>query len=116
MGTLDMSKVGLEMKRLRVEHSYTQEQVADDLGCTVAFVSNIENNRAKLNLRVLLYYASLCNVTVDSILNAGRPADTARSASDTRDSELLYTFHQFGEEEQDKIIKILKYVKDGGAI
>ncbi len=37
----------------------TQEQVAKDLNCTVPFVSNVENNRAKLNLRVLLYYSKL---------------------------------------------------------
>lgn len=59
MSELDFSKVGLKMKQLRVEQGYTQEMVAEDLDCTVAFVSNLENNRAKLNLRVLLYYSKL---------------------------------------------------------
>ena len=54
MSELDFAKVGLKMKQLRVEQGYTQEMVAEDLKCTVAFVSNLENNRAKLNLRVLL--------------------------------------------------------------
>ncbi len=71
MSELDFSKVGLKMKQLRVEQGYTQEMVAEDLDCTVAFVSNLENNRAKLNLRVLLYYSKLCNVTIDEILEPG---------------------------------------------
>lgn len=37
MEELDFYKIGKEMKRLRREHSFTQEQVAADLGCTVAF-------------------------------------------------------------------------------
>ena len=62
MNEVDFSKVGLKMKQLRSERGITQEQVAKDLNCTVPFVSNVENNRAKLNLRVLLYYSKLCNV------------------------------------------------------
>ena len=58
MNEVDFSKVGLKMKQLRSERGITQEQVAKDLNCTVPFVSNVENNRAKLNLRVLLYYSS----------------------------------------------------------
>ena len=57
------------------------EKISQDLGCTVAFISNIENNRAKLTLRVLLYYAVLCNVSVDTFLNAGR--SDLRDTSDT---------------------------------
>ena len=72
MNEVDFSKVGLKMKQLRSERGITQEQVAKDLNCTVPFVSNVENNRAKLNLRVLLYYSKLCNVSVDTILDAGR--------------------------------------------
>ena len=53
MNEVDFSKVGLKMKQLRSERGITQEQVAKDLNCTVPFVSNVENNRAKLNLRVL---------------------------------------------------------------
>lgn len=108
----DMSKVGMELKRLRTKHSYTQEQIANDLGCTVSFISNIENNRAKLNLRVLLYYAKLCNVTLDSILNAGDADTDEKKHSEARDAELLNIVHQFSVEEQDKMIKILKFIKD----
>jgi len=108
----NFEKIGMELKRLRTEHSYTQEQIAGDLGCTVSFVSNIENNRAKLNLRVLMYYARLCNVTIDSILNAGQNEDRQQDISETRDAEALNILHQFPPDRQEQIIRILKYIKE----
>ncbi len=108
MYEMDFAKVGLKMKRLRMDLGVTQEKVANDLQCTIAFVSNVENNRAKLNLRVLLYYAALCHVPVDSILDAGRPAEAQHSASEHQTSELLRLFQTFTPEEQTKIIKMIK--------
>lgn len=112
MDHYDYDKIGMELKRLRLEHDYTQEQIADDLGCTVSFVSNIENNRAKLNLRILIYYAKLCNVTIDSILNAGQTDKKEQNISDTRDAQVLNILHQFSPDGQEKIIKILKSIKE----
>ena len=76
MEEYDFKKIGLELRRLRTEHACTQEHIADELGCTVAFISNVENNRTKVNLRVLTYYAKLFHVSVDSILNAGQDTRT----------------------------------------
>ena len=108
----NFEKIGMELKRLRTEHSYTQEQIAGDLGYTVSFVSNIENNRAKLNLRVLMYYARLCNVTIDSILNAGQNEDRQQDISEARDAEALNILHQFPPDRQEQIIRVLKYIKE----
>ena len=112
MKQYDFDRIGMELKRLRTERSYTQEQIAGDLGCTVSFVSNIENNRTKLNLRVLMYYARLCNVTVDSILNAGQKEEEQQDISSARDAEALNILHQFPPEKQEKIIQVLKYIKE----
>lgn len=108
MSEMDFAKVGLKMKQLRTELGVTQEKVANDLQCTIAFVSNVENNRAKLNLRVLLYYAALCHVPVDTILDAGRPAEEQQTTSEHQSAELLRIFHSFSPEEQAKIVKMMK--------
>ena len=99
MNEVDFSKVGLKMKQLRSERGITQEQVAKDLNCTVPFVSNVENNRAKLNLRVLLYYSKLCNVSVDTTLD-----EKERQLND----EVLNVFRGFSVAEKEKIIKMLR--------
>ena len=108
MGEIDFSKVGLKMKQLRNERGITQEQVARDLECTVPFVSNVENNRAKLNLRVLLYYSKLCNVSVDTILDAGRDLPPLSEKEQQHNDELLSIFRRFSVDEKEKIIKTLR--------
>lgn len=110
MEELDYTKIGAELKRLRLEKSYTQEQFAKKLGCTIAYISNVENNRAKLNLRTLMYYSKLCHASIDNILNVCTPEDSHNNPS--LDSEMLNILHQFNHEEQIKIIKMVKYFKE----
>ena len=105
---IDYLKVGQHLKKLRSEVGLTQDQVAKDLGCTVAFVSNVEHNRAKMNLRVITYYAELCSVSVDSILAAGRRGVCLSEQSQWLDQEALDVFHMFPEEEQLRLIKTLR--------
>ena len=105
MNEVDFSKVGLKMKQLRSERGITQEQVAKDLNCTVPFVSNVEN---KLNLRVLLYYSKLCNVSVDTILDAGRDLPPLDEKERQLNDEVLNVFRGFSVAEKEKIIKMLR--------
>ena len=106
----DYDAIGKELKRLRTEHACTQEQMAEQLGCTTAFISNVENNRVKLNLRVLSYYAKLFHASVDSILSAGQKNTESQDASSALDSEALAILHRFPLNEQEQIIKVLKYI------
>lgn len=109
MKDLDYVRIGAKMKQLRNEHGITQEQVAKELGCTIGFVSNVENNRAKLNLKVLSYYAHMCGVTIDTFLNVSDDAADKEEAIYT--DEMVRLFKEFNREEQEKIIKTLKLWK-----
>lgn len=109
---MDYAKVGKKLQQLRLEQGLTQEQIANDLNCTIAFVSNIENNRTKINLRVLLYYANLCDVTIDSILNAGIDQNDATPEEVTLNEQMLRLFKTFDVEDRKKIIKTLKIWKN----
>ncbi len=115
MKDYDFDRIGTELKRLRRANSYTQEQIANELGCTIAFISNVENNRTKINLRVLTHYARLFHVTVDSILNAGQDHAAYHNILTPLDEEALHMLHQFSPAEQEKIIKILKYIKEAAS-
>lgn len=108
MDQIDFSKVGLKMKQMRAERGITQEKVAKDLDCTIAFISNVENARAKLNLRVLLYYSWLCHVPVDTFLNAGRTSIAPENEQTLLCEEILKVFRTFSPEKQEKIIQTLK--------
>lgn len=95
------------MKQIRTELGITQEEVAKDLECTVAFVSNVENNHTKLNLRVLQYYSALCHIPIDSLLAAGKASEND-NGPDPVYQELTEFLKTFSPAEQKKLLKILK--------
>ncbi len=108
MNELDFQLIGANMKRLRNEHGITQEQVAQELGCTIGFVSNVENNRAKLNLKMLSYYSKICNVTIDTLLNVGEGSANPDKRDILLNEELIRVFRTFSFDEREKIIKTLQ--------
>lgn len=110
MENIDFAKVGLKMKELRNKMGISQQSIANDIGSTVAFVSNIENNKVKMNLRMVLYYANLCNVPVDVLIDAGRPEP--KYPSDVAlDKQIANTLSHFSPEEKQKILKMLQVAK-----
>lgn len=112
MENVDFTKVGLKMKSLRKELGITQDKIAKDLGSTIAFVSNIENNRTKINLRVLMYYSQLCHVPVDSLLAAGMEDDTEVNQDAVVDKEISRVLNHFNHDEKVKLLKMLKIAKN----
>lgn len=109
---IDFDKVGKRMKQLRNEQGITQEKIAKDLGSTIAFVSNIENNRTKINLRVLMYYSKLCHISIDSLLNAGNPELIEADDDSVVDQEISRVLKHYSMEEKIKLLKMLKIGKD----
>ena len=56
--------LGSRVKKLRQEMNLTQAEVADALHVTPGYISNVENNRTAMSLRILIYYAKLMNTTL----------------------------------------------------
>lgn len=108
MEDLDYKKIGLKMKEVRVSNHIRQDKIANDLGCTIAFVSNVENNRAKLNLRMLAYYSKICNTPMDVFIKAGYGKEAPADAHSDKVEELLYLFSELTESEQDGLLRALK--------
>lgn len=110
MEVIDYAKVGLKMKELRNALGISQQAIAKDIGATVAFVSNIENNKVKMNLRMVTYYANMCNVPVDVLIDAGRE-NKRYSEQDDVILQITDTLKDFSLEEQKKILKMLQIAK-----
>ena len=110
MPDIEFAKVGQKMKELRVSQGITQEKIAKDLDTTIAYVSNVENNRTKLNLRILVYYANLCHVSVEYLLDAGREK-AQKVEEDGVEKEIRRALGFYSQEEKQKFLKMLKVVK-----
>ena len=107
---IDYLKVGQHLKKLRSELGITQDQVAKDLGCTVAFVSNVEHNRAKMKSSCDHVLCGTLQRLAGgySILAAGRRGVCLSEQSQWLDQEALDVFHMFPEEEQLRLIQTLR--------
>ena len=108
MEDYDFKKIGLELRRLRTEHACTQEHIADELGCTVAFISNVENNRTAMSLRILMYYAKLMNISLDSLIGKVEP-EYKKTALD---NELQALISKMEDGRKRKLLETLKIWQD----
>ena len=80
---MDNENYGTLVKNLRIKNGLTQNQVAESLGVTPGYISNVENNRTAMSLRMLTYYARLVGCSLDSLVGELEPeyAETALDRS-----------------------------------
>jgi len=99
--------LGKRIKDLRISSSLTQEQVASSLDVTPGYVSNVENGRTAMSLRMLIYYARLTGVTLDYLV--GNVDDSYHSTS--LDNEILLLTQNLNDTEKQKLIDTIKIWK-----
>lgn len=53
---------GDQIKSYRIKLGLTQSQVATELDVTPGYISNVENGRTAMSLKILIYYAFLIRI------------------------------------------------------
>lgn len=96
--------LGKKMKELRIKNGLTQEQVAEALNVTPGYISNVENNRSAMTLRMLIYYANLTHVSLDHLIGS---IDSSYQAT-ALDNELLQLLETLSDSDKEKLIKTIK--------
>ena len=96
--------LGSRVKKLRQEMNLTQAEVADALHVTPGNISNVENNRTAMSLRILIYYAKLMNTTLDSLVGSLEPAYKENAL----DNEVMHLVAQMNDLEKQKLINTLR--------
>ena len=96
--------LGSRVKKLRQEMNLTQAEVADALHVTPGYISNVENNRTAMSLRILIYYAKLMNTTLDSLVGSLEPAYKENAL----DNEVMHLVAQMNDLEKQKLINTLR--------
>ena len=104
---LDYTIIGQRIKKIRTEKNLTQENLAEKLDVSVAFLSRIERGNSRLNLKRLNEICTILGVTEGFILNG---------ASSTSDSYLSAEFSDILDnctpEKQKLIYKIAQLVSE----
>ena len=95
---------GALVKSLRPKMGLTQNQVAESLGVTPGYISNVENNRTAMSLRILTYSARLIGCSLDALVGE---LDSEYSET-ALDRKLYQTILKLDIDTKEKLLKTLE--------
>ncbi len=104
---LDYSVIGQRIKRARLAKNLTQEDLAEQIDISVAFLSRVERGNSHINLKRLNQLCGLLDVSEGYILNGASSSST--NYLDKEFSELLKSCSS---EKQRLIYNIAKVIAD----
>lgn len=84
---LDYSVIGQRLKNARVAKNLTQEDLAEKIDISVAFLSRVERGTSHINLKRLNQICSLLDVTEGYILNGA--SSNSKNYLDEEFAEIL---------------------------
>ena len=95
---------GEQIKNYRIGLGMTQNQVANALEVTPGYISNVENGRTAMSLRLLIYYSKLMGITLDELVGNIEP-DYKKSSID---NALWDVIKKLDNEQKEKLLKTIK--------
>ena len=101
---MESENYGSLIKNLRQQMGLTQNQVADSLGVTPGYISNVENNRTAMSLRVLTYYAQLIGCSLDSLVGELDPEYSETAL----DRKLYQSIFKLDTDTTEKLLKTIE--------
>ena len=66
---IDFNIIGMRLKEARKKKGYTQEQLVEKMGVSIAYLSKIETGKIHINLERLSQICNILDVTEGEILN-----------------------------------------------
>lgn len=105
---MDAENYGILVKNLRIKNGLTQNQVAESLGVTPGYISNVENNRTAMSLRMLTYYARLVGCSLDSLVGELEPEYSETAL----DRKLYQAIIKLDTETKEKLLKTIEIWKE----
>lgn len=103
MDNLDFASIGKRIREVRIDRHLTQEYLANATNVNVSHISNIETNKVKVSLTLLIGICNALNVTVDYILG-----DVYNVATTAYEAELLNTVSDFDVVKKEQLLRIAK--------
>lgn len=100
---LDFSVIGQRIKEVRGERNLTQEYIANMTGVNVSHISNIETNKVKVSLTLLVGICNALDCTLDYILQ-----NEYHNPASVIEKELLNVIKDMEKEKQETLLRIAK--------
>lgn len=103
MKELDFAFIGRRIKEVRTEKHLTQEYLASVTGVNVSHISNIETNKVKISLTLLVNICNTLNVTMDYLLE-----NEYHNPTSTTEKELFNTIKDMDNTKLETLLRIAK--------
>ena len=103
MKELDFAFIGQRIKEVRNEKHLTQEYIANVTGVNVSHVSNIETNKVKISLTLLVNICNALNVTLDYLLE-----NEYHNPTSITERELFNTIKNLDHSKLETLLRIAK--------
>ena len=103
MQELDFSFIGQRIKEIRTGKKLTQESLANITGVNVSHISNIETNKVKISLTLLVGICNALDITIDYLLE-----NEYHSPASVVEMELLNVIKSMQKEKQETLLRIAK--------
>lgn len=104
---VDYTIIGERLKKARLEQGLTQENLAEKLDLSVAFLSRVERGNTHINLTRLSEICSLLNISEGDILNG-----SSSTSSDYMQSDFYELLKKCSPEKQKLIYNIAKVIAE----
>ena len=103
MNELNFSSIGQRIREVRNDKHLTQEYLANATGVNVSHISNIETNKVKVSLTLLVQICNALGVTIDYLLE-----NEYHNPTSVVEKELLNTIKGMKKEKQETLLRIAK--------
>ena len=105
---IDAANLARKVKQLRIANNLTQSDVARELNVSPGFISNVENGRTAMSLRLLIYYAKLTGTTLDMLVGDMIP----EYRDDALDHAVMDAVKDLSAAQKEKLVRILEILKE----
>lgn len=103
MEDLNFAFIGQRIRELRNEKMLTQEYIANAVNVNVSHISNIETNKVKVSLTLLVRICNVLGTTIDYVLE-----HEYHSSDSAMEQELINIFKDLEREKQETLLRIAK--------
>lgn len=103
MKELDFKLIGQRIKEIRTEKRLTQEYLAKTTDVNVSHISNIETNKVKISLTLLVGICNALDITIDYLLE-----NEYHNPVSVTEKELINTVKNMEKEKQEILLRIAK--------
>lgn len=100
---LDFALIGQRIREIRVSKQLTQEYLANKTFVNVSHISNIETNKVKVSLTLLVALCNAMDVTVDYVLR-----DEYHTPGSAIEREIFNTIKDWDDTKKETLLRLAK--------